>query len=315
MKNIFLLYILAVSCNAYCFTNNNEYPPPDFKRMMYDFCDACGCSANGGGMGFSSMIDQNFAGARYFNQSYSSRDGIFKNSPWANENFNTIQAWARIPVAKKVQLTALVPYHFHTREPQTGSQSIEGLGDITVIGMYTLYQMVSDSTAFTHHVQAGGGVKAPTGTYDSANNGSVNPSFQVGTGSWDYLITTEYVLRYKDAGLNTMLNYTFKTENNKEYQFGNQFNYGATMFYVFDNDDFTIVPQAGIAGEIYAANKQYGEYLNDTSGDILLGRLGAEAGFGRLSVGLTGMLPINQNLTGGRVEANYRWAVNVNYSL
>jgi hypothetical protein len=27
------------------------------------------------------------------------------------------------------------------------------------------------------------------------------------------------------------------------------------------------------------------------------------------------MLPIQQNLTGGNVEANYRWSLNINYSL
>jgi hypothetical protein len=27
------------------------------------------------------------------------------------------------------------------------------------------------------------------------------------------------------------------------------------------------------------------------------------------------MKPINQNLTGGNVKANYRWSVNLNYSL
>jgi hypothetical protein len=43
--------------------------------MAFD-CDACGCSASGGSMGFSSMLNSNFIGIRYFNQSYSSRDGI-----------------------------------------------------------------------------------------------------------------------------------------------------------------------------------------------------------------------------------------------
>jgi hypothetical protein len=32
--------------------------------------------ASGGSMGFSSMLNSNFIGIRYFNQSYSSRDGI-----------------------------------------------------------------------------------------------------------------------------------------------------------------------------------------------------------------------------------------------
>jgi hypothetical protein len=46
------------------------------QHAAIDFdCDACGCSARGS-MGFSSMLNSNFVGIRYFNQSYSSRDGI-----------------------------------------------------------------------------------------------------------------------------------------------------------------------------------------------------------------------------------------------
>lgn len=112
-----------------------------------------------------------------------------------------------------------------------------------------------------------------------------------------------------------MLNYTFKTENSENYQFGNQFNYAGTLFYVVEKEKFTLVPQAGIAGEVYATNKQYGEDVPDTKGEILFGRAGLEAGMGRFSVGVNGMLPISQNLTGGKVEANYRLAINLNYSL
>jgi hypothetical protein len=50
-----------------------------FQRMalMDPFdCDACGCSASGGSLGFSSMLSANFVYA-YFHQSYLSRDGFF----------------------------------------------------------------------------------------------------------------------------------------------------------------------------------------------------------------------------------------------
>jgi hypothetical protein len=292
-------------------------PPPDFKQYLslLDDCDACGCSASGGGMGFSSMIDQNFAGVRYFYQSYSSRDGVFNDSPWVDENFNTAQLWARIPLSEKIQVTALLPYHFHNRELSTGRQEISGIGDVTVLGFYKLYQTQKDSALFNQVLLAGAGIKAPTGKYNSANNGSVNPGFQVGTGSWDYLLATEYIITHKKAGLNAMVNYTIKTENDQDYRFGNQWNYGATLFYMVTKPQFTVVPQAGIAGEIYNANKQYGKKLPDTEGRALFGRLGVEAGYSKFSIGLNAMLPLSQNLTGGKVEANYRWSVNLNYSL
>ncbi len=314
MKQFLLLLLVApiLSMSA------GEEPVPVLKKYLYEFdddCDACGCSASGGSMGFSSMIDRNFIGLRYVYQSYSSQNGIFKNSPWVDENFNTVQLWGRIPLAKRVQVSIQMPYHFFNRDLPTGTQNVDGLGDINVLGLYTLFQKMTDSTATSHTWQVGGGIKAPTGRYDSANNGSVNPSFQLGTGSWDYIAATEYVIKRNQWGLNAMANYVFKTQNSKGYQFGNQFNYAATLFYIAEGKKLTWVPQAGLAGEIYATNRQHGLDVPQTAGNILLGKLGVEAGMGNFSLGVNGMLPITQSLTGGRVEANYRWSVNVNYSL
>ncbi|AWH85187.1 hypothetical protein HYN59_08655 [Flavobacterium album] len=313
-KTLFILLFALLSATKMLAGDGN---PPDFKKYLeaFDDCDACGCSASGGGMGFSSMINQNFVGLRYIYQSYSTKDGIFNNSPWVGQDFNTIQAWARIPVFKRLQLSVQVPYHFNSRELATGTQNISGIGDITVLGLYNVYMTKKDSTVFTHILSAGGGVKAPVGKYDSNNNGSVNPSFQLGTGSWDYVLAAEYVIRKKQWGLNAMTSYIMKTENSKQYQFGNQFNYNATLFYAAEGDKITWVPQAGIAGEIYATNRQYSQDVPGTKGDILFSKLGLEAGTGKFSAGVNAMLPISQNLIGGRVEANYRLSVNLNYSL
>lgn len=319
MKKIIVMIALLAGFSAFSFTVKDSISAFTFQRlaMMEDFdCDACGCSASGGSMGFGSMLNNNFVGLRYMKQSYTSRDGIFANSPWIDENFNTIQAWARIPVTDKIQVSALVPYHFNERALTAGTENIEGLGDITVMALYTVFETKKDSTFFTHKINLGGGVKLPTGKFKEANNlGSVNQSFQLGTGSWDFPVISEYVIKHKNLGLNTTLNYIFKTENSKNYQYGDQFNYAGTFFYLFDLKSVQIVPQAGLAGEVYQTNKQYSLDVPNTAGDILFSKFGVEAGKDKFSVGLNVMLPINQNLSSGNMEANYRWSVNLNYTL
>ncbi|UTN04250.1 transporter [Flavobacterium bizetiae] len=319
MKKIIVMLTLLVGFSAFSFTVKDSISAFTFQRlaMMEDFdCDACGCSASGGSMGFGSMLNNNFVGLRYMKQSYTSRDGIFANSPWIDENFNTIQAWARVPVTDKIQISALVPYHFNERQLTAGTENIEGLGDITVMALYTVFETKKDSTFFTHKINLGGGVKLPTGKFKEANNlGSVNQSFQLGTGSWDFPIVSEYVIKHKNLGLNTTLNYIFKTENSKNYQYGDQFNYAGTFFYLFDLKSVQIVPQAGLAGEVYQTNQQHGLDLPNTAGDILFSKFGIEAGKDKFSVGINAMLPINQNLSSGNMEANYRWSINLNYTL
>lgn len=318
MKKLIIILALIVGHRSFSNSDNpfqkalNKTLQPTF----FDDCDACGCSANGGSMGFSSMLNENFIGIRYLHQSYKSRDGVFNNSPWIDENFNTAQIWSRIPISKRIEITALLPYHFHRRIKTNDTQNIDGIGDITVMAFYTVFDNKKDSLAkFGHKILLGGGVKAPTGKYDSANNGSINPSFQVGTGSWDYSLASEHILRKGKFGLNTALNYIFKTENDKHYKFGDQFNYGTTLFYSTGIQKMMLVPQIGIAGETYTANQDHKEEVPLTKGDIFFGKIGVEMGYKKLSAGVNAMLPINQNLTGGRVEANYRLAINLNYSL
>jgi hypothetical protein len=77
---------------------------------------------------------------------------------------------------------------------------------------YSVYQTQKDSTIFTHNIQIGGGVKMPTGKFEEANNlGTVNQSFQLGTEVGSFV--TEYMIKKKNLGLNSMVNYNIKTEN------------------------------------------------------------------------------------------------------
>lgn len=316
MKKIIFVTLLLISFLAFSCPKKNC--PNAFKLIPVSImCDACGCSASGGSMGFGSMLDNNFVGLRYLKQSYTSKDGIFDNSPWIDENFNTIQAWTRIPVTSRIQISGLIPYHFNERKWIDKTETISGLGDITLIGLYSIYQTQKDSTVFTHKLNAGVGIKIPTGKFNEANNlGTINQSFQLGTGSWDYQFVTEYVIKKKNLGLNSMLNYVLKTENDKKYQYGNQFNYASTVFYLFESkNEIKIAPQLGIAGEIYQSNNQHGLEIANSSGDIIFGKLGIEAGKDQFSIGLNAMLPLSQNLSQGNMEGNYRWSINLNYTL
>jgi hypothetical protein len=317
MKKIILFFILLFQLANATEKDSLQFRNPfvKFHDFLEDDCDACGCSASGGSMGFASMLNSNFIGIRYFNQNYKSTDGLYSNSLWYTENFNTTQVWARIPVRENLQMSVLLPYHSHARSTATGNQAISGLGDVTLLAMYRLYQTHKDSTYLVHTWQMGGGLKLPTGKFNETNSGAINPSFQLGTGSWDYLLATEYIVRRKQFGLNTLLNYIIKTENQKSYRFGNQLNYAATFFYLYEKDTFSFAPQIGLAGENYESNYQYGQKLNKTAGNALFGKLGFEVGRNAFSLGVNAMLPIKQNLTGGNVEANYRWSVNLNYSL
>ncbi|WKW46803.1 transporter [Myroides sp. JBRI-B21084] len=315
MKKILFIVLLFQQAMYGQFTANFNNENESSILSFFEDCDACGCSASGGSMGFNSFLNDKFIGVRYMFQSYQSKDGVFNNSPWIDENFNTVQIWARVPITKKTEVMILAPYHFLSRVKKSENQSLSGIGDITIMGFYNLLQTKNDSAAIQQKLLLGAGIKAPTGMFNNKNNGSINPSFQLGTGSWDYSLATEYNIRFKKYGLNTNISYIFKTENEKNYQFGNQLNYSANLFYNAQLKNVIIVPQLGIAGEEYKSNTDFNEVVPKTEGDIFFSKIGFEIGLSRFSAGFNTMLPINQNLTGNKVKANYRIAFNINYVL
>ncbi|WP_400072960.1 transporter [Zobellia russellii] len=301
-------------------TPNNCATHIHYDGEYFDFCDTCGCGSSGGSMGYGTGLNNNFIGIRYIGQEYRSRDGIFADSPWITENFNTVQAWANVPITKRAILNVIVPYQFHNRVlPNNTEQNINGIGDMSVLGYYNLLKSTPDTIVSIkpeHYLQLGGGIKMPTGKYDKDNNeGSVNPSFQLGNGSWDYVLAMNYGFTYRNWGISTMANYTIKTKNPKDYQFGNQLNLGINAFKTYYISDFAVTPIIGVAEEIYGTNKELGFDVADTKGDVFLGKLSVEASYNRYALGLTRMLPISQNLNSDKVELRNRVSVYLNINL
>ncbi|MGO4910743.1 transporter [Leeuwenhoekiella sp. W20_SRS_FM14] len=324
MLSLFLVITTSAIAKSTTALDSLSIDTNPFYKYTLEDCDFCGCGSSGGGMGYGTVGNENFIGVRYIYQQYQSRDGIFNNSPWVEENFNTLQLWGKIPVTKKLSLTAILPYHFHNRNfADNTSQNIEGLGDLSILGFYSIITPVPDGlfknqqSKYKHSLELGGGIKLPTGAYNRSNNeGSVNPSFQVGTGSFDYILAANYSVGYKNWGLGLMTNYTIKTENKEDYHFGDQFIYGLNVSKVYNTLKIDkIIPFIGLAGEVYSENKSYGLRVPDTEGSVLFGRVGTEVTLKKLSTGINVMLPVSQNLNAGKVEAKYRLGIHLNYTL
>lgn len=159
-------------------------------------------------------------------------------------------------------------------------------------------------------------MKVPLGKFDEKGISGVNPSFQLGTGSWDYQAALNYKFQKNKIAVLINTDYTIKTENKKHYRFGNQWNYAATGFYQLSGNEKTIFSaKTGLQGEVYAQNKQFGEGLPNTAGSALYGKLGFEASYKRFSLGSEVMLPVYTHLAGGDIEAKSRFSVFLNIGI
>lgn len=321
LQNRKLNTLIIILFTIYTYASNPF--PAHYSSFLKTACDACGCSNNGGSLGMGGVIENNFVGIRYLFQKYQSKDGIFNDSPIINEYFNTIQVWSRIPIIKNLEVQAFIPFHFHNREYVDKTTSINGLGDASILINYTIidqikgnYNKKTDKVSSSNHLlKIGIGVKLPTGTYNKAINNSINPSFQLGTGSFDVISNLQYTFKYNNFGITNYANYYVKTVNEEQYRFGNQFNFNSTLFYVFkDVKKRTFVPSTGISGEFYDPNEQFNLPIKKTEGYALFGNIGLEYNTKNITLGASSMYPINQKLAQGTIKTKYRTSLYVNYN-
>ncbi|MDG4651745.1 transporter [Chryseobacterium arthrosphaerae] len=315
MKKIILIICLVLfNLNKANTVRDSVYITPEsYSRIsFYDDCDACGCAAGNGSSGFESLLNPQFIGMKYFAQHYKAKENLFVKDLTQDQYFNTLQIWGKIPVTEKLSVYASLPFHFHEKKTTQGDIRINGIGDLNLMG---IYRLVKSGNNF-HQLSGGLGVKVPLGKFDEKGISGVNPSFQLGTGSWDYQAALNYKFQKNKIAVLINTDYTIKTENKKHYRFGNQWNYAATGFYQLSGNEKTIFSaKTGLQGEVYAQNKQFGEGLPNTAGSALYGKLGFEASYKRFSLGSEVMLPVYTHLAGGDIEAKSRFSVFLNIGI
>ncbi len=282
------------------------------SRNQAFFCDACGCAAGNGSSGFESLLNPQFIGIKYFAQHYKAKENLFVDDLTQDQYFNTVQLWGKIPVTRKLSIYGSIPFQFHSKKTLQGNISISGIGDASLMG---IYEILKSKDSF-HQINGGLGVKIPLGKFDEKGITGVNPSFQLGTGSWDYQLAMSYKFQKDRFALLINTDYTFKTENKKHYQFGNQWNYSATGFYrLWNNTNSIFSGKIGLQGEVFDWNRQFREVMPKTAGSALYGKAGFEVSFSKFSLGTELMLPAYTNLAGGDIEAKSRFSLFLNFGL
>ncbi|MBK0403750.1 hypothetical protein I5M27_12185 [Adhaeribacter sp. BT258] len=268
-------------------------------------CDACGCGVGSYQFGILPQQNKNFVGLRYQQKSDETAP---KHGSQSKESFQSTEIWGRFYPLKKVQVLALLPYNFNQQKTESGTTQVQGLGDALVLVNYnllnntdSLYQKVK------HNLFVGGGVKLPTGEFDSKIEGSeMNPNMQLGSGSFDLVANAMYTVRYDKIGLNTNVTYKYNTVNKNEFMFGNKFGAGTVLFSVLKVKEMAIMPNAGFSTEITAKDQHFGSELLESGGHANFVSAGSEFYFKNLSAGATLQKPVSQNVSEGYVKTGNR---------
>ncbi len=284
-------------------------------------CDLCGCGAGSYYLGVMPQFQKNFVGLRYRTASFDSHLGQTGggNSNYSSlfrtqERFYAAEIWARFYPHPKLQLLAFLPYQWNFQDENNQTKSLSGIADASIIAQYEIFNTTNDtiSQKFEHSFFIGTGIKLPTGksNFDTEDALQVaNANFQLGTGSTDFLLTSQYTIRYKKTGFTADLAYKINTENNQNYRFGNRVSSNATLFYVKQIGKFGFMPTLGTYYEHNQKDKREDKTVFDTGGNLLNAVLGTQVYTGRFMVGFNYQTPLKQNLANQKIKSKDRFMV------
>lgn len=283
-------------------------------------CDICGCGVGNNYVGILPDFGERIAGVRYRTSSLWSDvgDGGAHTYLTTQEHYRTLEAWAGWNVTRKVRLMMTVPYNFISKEREGVKNRQSGVGDMSVFGYYRPLARRTQirGKLLMQSMWIGGGVKLATGKYEPANHeaNANNPNlYQLGTGSYDFMLSGTYDIRWQDAGMNINMQYKVNTANSVQYLYGNKLSGSAQFYYKVNVKNVcSVAPNAGMQYEYAATDMDRGYENVLTGGRLLLASAGAEwIVKKRITFGANYYHPVHQDLARGTVKANDRWMMHV----
>jgi hypothetical protein len=291
-------------------------------KMPYA-CDICGCGVGNYYIGILPTFKKNLIGVRYQTSALYSHlqpDGSFSYLT-TKERFHIAEILGAVNVGKRFRVMGLIPWNFIARYQDRKQSNKSGLGDMAFLGHY---QVLQKRTQFHEKIHAhalwmGAGMKLPTGKYqDNEKNvqDNLQNSFQLGTGSVDFMLNLMHDFRIMDLGVNTNITYKINTKNKAQYQYGNKFTLNTQFYYkVRSKKGLGIAPNTGIIFESSEKDWNNLQIVDVSGGKSLLGTIGLESTMGNISWGVNWQTPLYQQLALGSVEGKNRLMMHLSFTL
>lgn len=297
-----------------------------------DACSICGCGGGNLYMGLFPNFKNKFIGIRY---NYSEYHTSLLNAPdqFSHNFYNTYEVWSGINIGKRFQVLAFLPYHSNVQfDDDKGHASKSGLGDITIIGNYKLFDTrysKNKSNKSAQQIWVGGGIKLPTGSFNVDVNDNATTladiNSQIGTGSIDLFLNGRHSIQFNNFGINTSVNYKIGLPNNQNYKYGNKLMVNSIVYYRINKKEISIIPNTGLAFENIESNQLNGNkiYLSDglnagtytTGGHALNILAGVELTIKDITIGANIQSPLSQEFAAGQTKINVKGMLHISFAL
>jgi hypothetical protein len=288
--------------------------------------------------GISPLESVRGAGLRV-NERYSLLDAVYQgtrevSNPGASEEFWTTDISAFYSVTPQLTVLVNLPMRVTQGDGDVGTDAFggvdldtarggdRGLGDIALLGRYSLFTFHTLTTTTTFAAQAG--VKLPTGdTQGHDDDGNfLDAHTQLGTGSTDALLGFTASHAYKRFSISTNLLAAITTEGESgvaDHQFGDSINYDVTAKYRVSPAELGASPvqwfvSFGVNGEWRDREHENGVVVADSGGHVVYLTPGLQAIVnGKWIFEATFQSAVHHDLDGTQLGEAYKVAGSITY--
>lgn len=277
-------------------------------------CDACGCSGSDSGIGLMSNYKSNFLRVAVFNtrfQSNHNHDYLVKDN-FTLYNLSFRYSFDNI---KKFRLESSLPFGVFTRSLESEVLNNNGLGDLRVSGVYSIFDKVVLRPELSLYIEIGLTSILPTGEYDEGIHDRNLPSnFNIGRGSFGLGMLYNSILKYKKLGLvfNASCQHNFPTIDG--YTFGKQFQFQINSFKEITLKLIDIIPTLGVSSErILSDTYTNGNLVVDTGGLGVFINSSINLRSKYFLTGISVGIPAYSSYSDGEVIAKNRYSFQMTY--
>ena len=202
------------------------------------------------------------------------------------EIVNVLELRADLRLSDRFFLLASVPVT-NTYRGVNGYQLLDAYGPGDPFAMLR-YQLANtrayEGRTYVHRLLIGAGLKFPVGRSDLRVGEEIaSPDIQLGTGSWDGLLSLEYAVRRgrTAGGVSTLVR--LNNPNRRGYRLGHTASSTAEVFHRLGNDTLSIAPAVGTYLEWMGLDHVHGQPDMGTGGLTIFSHVGLRAWWKRFS--------------------------------
>ena len=199
------------------------------------------------------------------------------------------------------------------------SNDVYGVGDPVVIGRYLLVntKCLTTDERTVHRVMLGAGAKMPLGRSDMTYHDElVGTDQQPGTGSWDALVSAEYMVRRGRNGASLSMIGRYNGVNSEDHRLGHGLSTTAEVFRRWDlNEDLKLMPSIGLYHELSGMDADSGMEVPGTGSSTLFAHAGSRVWWRSWGLSATLQVAIARTLGEEMVPNRERVVIGLTYNL